>query len=64
MPGKKPARTFTKKINGEEVTMVAHTEADVVQFVYDGWREVTPAEPARQAAAKKAAPKPGAKADQ
>jgi hypothetical protein len=37
----KKVRTFTKKINGEDVTQVAYTEADVVQFTYDGWREIT-----------------------
>lgn len=58
---KKPTRTFTKKINGEEVTQVAHSEADVVQFVYDGWRETTPAEPAKTATAKTATAKTAAK---
>lgn len=46
-------RTFTKTINGEEITAEAHTAADAVRFTYDGWREVVPAPAASAAPAKK-----------
>jgi hypothetical protein len=32
---------FSKVINGETVTMAAHSEEDKVRFVYDGWRDIT-----------------------
>lgn len=61
----KKLRIFTKDINGEKVTLTAHTPADEVQFVYDGWREVVP-EPAPATdsgdAAPSAAPKKSGKA--
>ena len=38
---KSKVRTFVRQINGEDVTQVAYSEADVVQFTYDGWREIT-----------------------
>ncbi len=37
----KKFRTFTKNIDGEDVTLLAHSPAEEVQFVYDGWREIT-----------------------
>ncbi len=38
---KSKVRTFIKRINGEDVTQSAYSEADVVQFTYDGWRDIT-----------------------
>lgn len=58
MPTKKKTRLFTKVINGESVTQAAYSEADVVRYTFDGWREVTEApadtasEPAKKTAAK------------
>lgn len=55
MAKSKGSRYFSKTINGEPVTMTAHTEADAVRYVYDGWRDITADVEAAQAAAKEAA---------
>lgn len=51
-------RIFAKVIDGLEQQMLAHTPADAVRYVYDGWREVVdePTPPAPRAE-KPAAPK-------
>lgn len=49
MATKPKTRYFSKTINGEDVTQIAHAPADAVRYVYDGWREVT--EAVEQAAA-------------
>ncbi len=59
----KKTQTFSKTIDGTVVTQVAHTPADVVRFVYDGWRDITAeveqaAELAKSAPAGKPEPKP------
>jgi hypothetical protein len=47
-------RTYSKVIDGVAVTQVAHSPADEVRYVYDGWRDIT-AEVAAAAAITKAA---------
>ncbi len=34
-------RVFSKSIDGEVQTMLAYSAADVVQYTYDGWRDIT-----------------------
>lgn len=51
---KKSTRYFSKDIAGEAVTQVAHSEADAVRYVYDGWRDITADVTAAQEAAKQA----------
>lgn len=58
---KKPTQYFSKTINGEPVTQVAHSPADAVRYAYDGWRDVTADVEKAQEVAKAAAA--SAKAD-
>lgn len=60
---KPKARTFTKTIDGEQITQVTRTPSEAVRYVYEGWREVTDevaaaAQIARQATAPAAKPAP------
>jgi hypothetical protein len=52
----KKVRTFIKAINGQDVTASAYSEADAVQFTYDGWRDITDDLTKGAAAAEAAAP--------
>ncbi len=62
-------RVFTRirERDGNKLTRVAHSEADVVKFQFDGWSEVTGAEATKVVAAAdreaKAAAADAAKAD-
>lgn len=57
-----PISTFTK----DGVTKHAYTRADVVQFKFDGWRQVTddlPAEPVEETPAEASPAEPSVQGD-
>lgn len=49
--------TRTRERDGRQLRRVAHTPAEVVKFVFDGWTEVT-GQPAARAVAKTAGDEP------
>lgn len=55
-------RYFSKTIDGEVVTQVAHSPADEVRYTYEGWRDITADVAAAQEAAKAATAAPSGKA--
>lgn len=51
----KGTRVYSKTIDGETVTMLAHSAADQVRYTYDGWRDITDDVEAAQKVAKEIA---------
>ncbi len=58
-------RVFTciRERDGKELTRVAHSEADVVKFQFDGWAEVSGAAATKAVAAEQKAAADAAKAE-
>jgi translation initiation factor IF-2 len=58
-------RVFTRvrERDGKELTRVAHSEADVVKFQFDGWSEVTGSAATKAVAAEQKAAADAAKAE-